>query len=112
MLTRRSMDILTATAWAASGAFVLAFLWAASPARNAPGPEASTGMAALESALALFAIALICAGVAAILCQWIAVAAYAVRRGHWSWLAACLIFSLIGSTIAYLSLRRQWDPRW
>lgn len=104
-MTRRLMDLLTITAAVAFAGMVIAFILLQGHRDEA----APAWPRAAEILLAVVGIALAIAGTIAIAAQWLAVAAYTARRGHWGWFFACLAFTTVGSTIAYLYLRKRWD---
>lgn len=109
-MSRRAMDILTAYVWASY--FGLVFMLVSA---SALPPDA--GQARITSmwvrvivvipviAVMLFALS----NLAAVIVQWIVVVLFAIRHRFWGWFALCVVLNIVGSTLAYLILRDQWD---
>jgi hypothetical protein len=77
------------------------------PEVSAPEP---TGWLPALIALAILTLLIIASGLVAIVVQWVCVVAFCIRNEHWVWLLVCLFLKYVGSTLAYLCLRKSFSP--
>src|SRR5262245_34688902 len=105
-MSRRHMDILTVYMWAV--VYLPGCLLLVAP-HVVPAYEHTRWLSVLI-ALGILSLLIIATGLVATVVQWVCVVAFCTRNKHWVWLLVCLFLNYVGSTLAYLCLRKSFSP--